>query len=92
MFSEKNAKLTLIPIRKAKCDRIIIKEFLLILQEIAAIGVRLSHASQGDLRITGEMLSNTLIICPLVGDNLGKLRLISDREIVLERIFPERLR
>ena len=36
---------------------------------------------------TGVMLSNTLLICPQVWDNLGKLRLNPDGRIVLERIF-----
>ena len=36
---------------------------------------------------TGKMLSNTSIICLWVQDNLGKLRLKLDMEIVLEMIF-----
>ena len=51
----------------------------LILPEATAIGMRLSHASQGALRSTGVRLSNMWVTYPQVGDNLGKLRLISHR-------------
>ena len=61
-----------------------ILEFPLILREVAAIGIRLSHASPGGLRTTGETLSNTSIIYPMIEDNLGKLRITLDRRICLE--------
>ena len=50
-------------------------------------GGSLSHASQGALLSTGERLSNTSIICPLIRDNHGKLWLILDRERILEGSF-----
>ncbi len=37
---------------------------------------------------TGIMLSNTSIICPIVEDNLGKLRLILDRGFLLKGFIP----
>ena len=40
----------------------------------------------------GERLSNTSIICPMVWDNLGKLRVILDMRLILEGSFFERLR
>ena len=70
----------------ANCDAGCTYEYPLILREAAAIGIRLSHASLGS-QDTGKMLSNTSIICLWVWDNLGKLRLIPDRKIVLEMIF-----
>jgi hypothetical protein len=63
-------------------------EFPLILREVAAIGIRLSHASLGT-QVTGKMLSNTSIICPKVRDSLGKLRVIPDRGKLLECAFLE---
>ena len=64
-------------------------KFQFILLEVAAIGIRLSHASTGS-QDTGKLLSNTSIICPWVPDNLGKLRLTRDREILLECVFPQK--
>jgi len=43
----------------------------------------------GGLRVTGKMLSNTLITCPMVRDNLGKLRVIPDRRSILGCSFSE---
>ena len=71
-----------------KVYRIATSKIPLILREIAAIRIRLSHASQGDSNITSILLSNTSIICPLVRDTLGKLRLKPDRENILECGFP----
>ncbi len=39
---------------------------------------------QAPLVGTGIMLSNTSLIYPMIGDNLGKLRIILDRRIYLE--------
>ena len=55
----------------------------LILPEVTAIGIRLSHASREGSAL-GRRLSNTWIICPMVEDNLGKLRIILHRSKMLE--------
>ena len=54
-------------------------QLLFILQEVAAIRIRLRHASQlasGQLEVGGKLLSNTSIIYLEDRNNLGKLRLI----------------
>lgn len=66
-------------------------KFPLILREAAAIGFRFSHASLEELRFLGRMLSNTSLICPMLRNNLGNLRIIPDRENFLEWCFLERL-
>ena len=38
----------------------------------------------------GERLSNTWVTCPMVWNNLGKLRVIPDRVILLECVLLER--
>ena len=50
---------------------------------VTAIGIRLSHASREGSAL-GVLLSNTRIICPEVGDKLGKLSIISHRLRKLE--------
>ena len=66
-------------------------KFPFILREVAAIGVRLSHASLASQE-TGVRLSNTSTIYLMVWDNPGKLRISPDREVSLECILPERQR
>src|SRR3989304_2585991 len=56
----------------------------LILPAGTAMGVRLRHASR-EVQDLGGRLSNTRIICPQVGDTLGKLRIIPHRSGMLER-------
>ena len=60
----------------------------LILPGITAIGVRLSHASREGSAL-GIRLSNTWIICPGMGDNLEKLRIIPHRPEALECLLAE---
>ena len=56
----------------------------LILPEATAIGIRLRHVSRESSGL-GRRLSNTRIICPWVGNNLGKLSIIPHRPEMLER-------
>src|SRR5438034_8891602 len=60
----------------------------LILPAGTAMGVRLRHASR-EVQDVGGRLSNTRIMCPEVGNNLGKLRLMADRSGMLERFEVE---
>ena len=60
----------------------------LILPAATAMGVRLTHASR-EASGLGARLSNTRIICPRVGDNLGKLRIIPYSCPLLERLGGE---
>jgi hypothetical protein len=65
----------------------------LILPDLTAIGLGLSHASctsQATLR-RSALLSNTLSIYPQDGHNLGKLRIIPDREHGLERCVLQKI-
>ena len=64
------------------------QQFPLILREVAAIGVRLSHASLFSSE-DGKMLSNTSIICPWVWNNFAKVKLIPDMRKILECSFFE---
>ena len=63
---------------------ILVQEIWLILPEATAIGVRLSHASR-ELSELGILLSNTWITCPMLGNNLGKLRTMPHSPLRLER-------
>lgn len=58
-------------------------QFWLILPEVIAIGVRLSHVSREGSAL-GRRLSNTWITCPWVWDNPGKLGIIPNRSQMLE--------
>ncbi len=60
----------------------------LILPEATAIGFRLSHASREGSAL-GRLLSNTWRTCPMLGDNLGKLRIIPHSPEFLERFLDE---
>ncbi len=60
----------------------------MILPEVTAIGVRLSHASREGSAL-GRLLSNTWKNCPALGDNLGKLRIIPHRSPMLECLVTE---
>ena len=60
----------------------------LILPAGTAMGVRLRHASR-EVQDLGGRLSNTRIICPQVGNTLGKLRLMPHRSGMLERFQVE---
>lgn len=51
------------------------REFRLILPEVTAMGVRLSHASR-EISDLGRLLSNTWRTYPEVENNLGKLRIM----------------
>ena len=62
--------------------------FWLILPAATAIGVRLSHASREGSAL-GRLLSNTWRTCPVLGDNLGKLRLIPHSQSLLERLIDQ---
>ncbi len=65
--------------------------YLFILQEVAAIGIRLSHASlcpQGH----GKLLSNTSIIFLEVRDKLAKVSIRAGKEWILEYSIPQRQR
>ena len=68
--------------------RIRTREIWLILPEATAFGVRLSHASR-ELSELGILLSNTWITCPIVWNNLGKLRTMPDSPQCLERFVGE---
>jgi len=72
--------------RPQKALRTTLPQNRLILPDLTAIGLRLSHASRTPQATVGrgERLSNTLSIYPQDGDNLGKLRLIPDRGHRLE--------
>ena len=61
----------------------ITSKFWLILPEVTAIGVRLSHASREGSAL-GVLLSNTWITCPKEGDTPGKLGIIPYRLQMLE--------
>ncbi len=65
----------------------VVFQLRLILPEATAVGVRLSHASGGRAPQGAwprARLSNTSSTYPGDGDNLGKLRIIPDRQGVLE--------
>src|SRR5881296_4572828 len=64
------------------------KQLRLILPAGTAMGVRLRHASR-EVQDLGGRLSNTRIICPQVGNTLGKLRLMPHRSGMLERFQVE---
>ena len=64
------------------------REIRLILPEATAVGVRLSHASREN-KILGIPLSNTWITCPVLGDNLAKVRTIPHGSLCLERLVAE---
>ena len=68
--------------------RMMCNRLRLILPEGTAIGFRLSHASREGSAL-GALLSNTRTICPWVGDNLGKLRIIPHRSPLLECLVVE---
>ena len=59
------------------------EKFWLILPAATAIGVRLSHASREGSAL-GRLLSNTWRTCPILEDNLGKLRIILHSSTFLE--------
>ncbi len=69
-------------------QRIETREIWLILPEATALGVRLSHASR-ELSELGILLSNTWITCPIIWNNLGKLRTRPDSSLCLERFVNE---
>ncbi len=69
-------------------QRIETREIWLILPEATAFGVRLSHASR-ELSELGILLSNTWITCPIVWNNLGKLRTRPDSSQCLERFVNQ---
>ena len=65
--------------------------FQLILLEDTAMGIRLRHAS---LRVqtmmdSGGRLSNTWVIYPREGINLGKLRIMPHRQLILESFVAQ---
>jgi hypothetical protein len=66
----------------------ILLKFWLILPEVTAIGVRLSHASREGSAL-GILLSNTWITCPKVEHNPGKLGIILHRLPRLECAVTE---
>jgi hypothetical protein len=68
---------------QAKANGLAENQFRLILPAVTAIGIRLRHASREGSAL-GALLSNTRIICPWVGNNLGKLRIIPHRSWMLE--------
>ena len=68
--------------------RIVLSTFPLILREMAAMGVRFSHASQGS-QDTGDRLSNTSIICPTVSESYAKVWVNTDRQGPLQRVVAE---
>ena len=69
---------------KLRMDAVISHEIRLILPEATAIGVRLSQASP-ELSELGVPLSNTWVTCPMLDNNLGKLRIMIYSSLRLER-------
>ena len=83
-----NAEICSVTANSSKFSSVRISKFWLILPEVTAIGVRLSHASREGSAL-GILLSNTWITCPREGDNPGKLGIIPYRLQLLECTVTE---